>query len=189
MSTRATYHFPEQNLTIYCHHDGYPDFPGACVKLHNMLTAQCKGGLVERFVVGNADEAEITLCDHGDTEYEYHLSTDDPSGLRLRVYAVGGDKMFDGSLVTWLTIKLAEHEEFAPVVVYQPAMGAKARTMTLPALEAIAADKRATLGGWIAKGMDPKSANVVIVGEEIDSIDQQIAEQGIGPAARFRWAA
>lgn len=80
MSTRATYQFTgreyQPTITVYIHHDGYPQGAADYFK-DAVLLAKGHGGLAERFVRAN-DGAEFTRNHdaHGDTEFRYTVALD-----------------------------------------------------------------------------------------------------------------
>lgn len=85
MSTRATYEFSTDRyraVTLYIHHDGYPE--GAAAYFHE--ASQCenpRGGMACRFIRA-IEGAELTGGheEHGDTEYRYTVRGDQLTAQR-----------------------------------------------------------------------------------------------------------
>jgi len=73
MSTRATYQI--NDITLYIHHDGYPEGAAHYFRLALAYKEKIPRGLAEAFIAVN-DRAEITPCHdhHGDTEYRYTVN-------------------------------------------------------------------------------------------------------------------
>jgi hypothetical protein len=94
MSTRATYEM--DGHTFYIHHDGYPS--GAAQYFRNAVefTPEApNASFADCFIKANA-RAELTGSHdtHGDTDYQYTITTDKTGAKRVTVkrrsWAVGG---------------------------------------------------------------------------------------------------
>ncbi|MAT51449.1 MAG: hypothetical protein CMK32_09735 [Porticoccaceae bacterium] len=109
MSTRATYQFvsdhdrPRARYTFYGHYDGYE--AGAAFRLWRMHHSNRKGGFADRFHGGN-DDVELTPGHdaHGDTEYQYTLTSDGQLTVKARVW---GD-----NVNRWRTKYVGHYAEF-----------------------------------------------------------------------------
>ncbi|KJU86697.1 hypothetical protein MBAV_001112 [Candidatus Magnetobacterium bavaricum] len=106
MNTRATYQFigDEKNLeptvTIYVHHDGYPQ--GAAEYFQDMLK-QKHGCLATKFMHA-VEGAELTLCHeaHRDTEYRYTITGDDHLTALVKIDSDTWDIFFEGTLAEFV---------------------------------------------------------------------------------------
>lgn len=108
MATRATYGFPDRGITVYIHHDGYPEGAAAyfteCILKDNKVTPE---GLIrhcEGIITDSHDQ-------HGDTEYRYNILDNDTVEIIKRDWSDKVDQWRDSRTFS-LSVFLVKYGDF-----------------------------------------------------------------------------
>lgn len=186
MSTRATYGFPDDGVTIYKHHDGYPK--GAATHFYNAWRNAGRG-MAAGFLRGN-DDAELTKSHeyHGDTEYRYEVRKAEgcSSGYRIQPYR---RENWDGKPSDWLPMAPQDLvafiqegvqpdwvEDYSPLVLVEQQYG-KPRWMTAKDAEERRGSQLRLLGLWTLDGpLSEQHANANNVRAEIKALDAALSK-------------